>query len=64
MTNEDGPACVCWNCGKAIPAWWVAGRPRPLFDAAADDDAYERWRETACAGCGRTPAEGERGEKR
>jgi hypothetical protein len=53
------PDCVCWFCGATIPSWWPDETPRPLYDVASDDEAYERWRHTACPKCGKTPAEGE-----
>jgi hypothetical protein len=49
--------CICWSCGAEIAAWW--DDLHALFDVAADDAAYERWRDTPCPSCGKTPREGD-----
>ena len=43
----------CSFCGADLPPWFDSSER--IFDVDADDVAFARWLETACASCGRTP---------
>ena len=55
MSDPAAPKVFCSGCGAELPPWFDVRRP--LYDVAADDAAYERWLDTPCASCGRTPRE-------
>ncbi len=43
----------CQSCGAALPSWFDP--VQRLYDVSADDAAYQRWLDTQCQACGRTP---------
>jgi hypothetical protein len=44
----------CPWCGAELPPWFD---DVPLYDVEKDNAAYERWLDTKCLACGRTPRE-------
>jgi hypothetical protein len=55
MSDTAAPNVFCSGCGAALAPWFDVRRT--LYDVGADDAAYERWLDTPCGSCGRTPRE-------
>lgn len=49
MDAPDTARVFCSNCGAEIPPWYK--------DGADSDEAYEKWLDSPCPECGRTPRE-------
>jgi predicted RNA-binding Zn-ribbon protein involved in translation (DUF1610 family) len=40
----------CLSCGAELPSWFDCGE-----DPDREDEAYERWLDSPCPDCGKTP---------
>jgi hypothetical protein len=44
---------TCLSCGTELEPWFDT--TETLYDVSRDDEAYERWLDTPCFACRKTP---------